>query len=160
MPDGSVALHPQIQYLVAMVQEDFGDWGNKRVVARQRRINRFAKATGDDQWLHTDRKKAKKRGPFETTVAQGMLVESLVATLLKKELTKFQQAGLGTVMYAGRESEVVYRVLRGDGLRARCRVSEVKPKPRTARVSVAYEIQNEENKIVARGTLKFNCIAR
>jgi len=42
----------------------------------QDRINRFADATGDHQWIHVDAEKA-KAGPFGTTIAHGYLTLSL-----------------------------------------------------------------------------------
>jgi acyl dehydratase len=43
----------------------------------QDRIDRFAAATGDDQWIHTDPVRAAE-GPFGTTIAHGFLTLSLV----------------------------------------------------------------------------------
>lgn len=45
----------------------------------QDRINLFADATGDHQWIHVDPEAAAK-GPFGTTVAHGYLTLSLLAT--------------------------------------------------------------------------------
>jgi acyl dehydratase len=44
----------------------------------QERINRFADATGDHQWIHVDPERA-KAGPFGTTIAHGYLTLSLVS---------------------------------------------------------------------------------
>jgi len=43
----------------------------------QDRIDRFAAATGDDQWIHTNPARAAE-GPFGTTIAHGFLTLSLV----------------------------------------------------------------------------------
>ena len=43
----------------------------------QERIDRFAEATGDDQWIHVDPEKA-AQGPFGTTIAHGFLTLSLL----------------------------------------------------------------------------------
>ncbi|MCP5043557.1 MAG: MaoC family dehydratase [bacterium] len=43
----------------------------------QERINKFAEATGDDQWIHVDTERAKD-GPFGSTIAHGYLTQSLV----------------------------------------------------------------------------------
>ena len=43
----------------------------------QDRIDRFAEATGDDQWIHVDPEKA-AQGPFGTTIAHGFLTLSLL----------------------------------------------------------------------------------
>lgn len=44
----------------------------------QERINKFAECTGDWQWIHTDKEKA-KNGPFGGTVAHGYLILSLLS---------------------------------------------------------------------------------
>ncbi len=46
----------------------------------QDRINQFADATGDHQWIHVDVEKA-KAGPFGTTIAHGFLTLSLLPML-------------------------------------------------------------------------------
>ncbi len=43
----------------------------------QQRIDRFAEATGDHQWIHVDPERA-KQGPFGATIAHGYLTQSLV----------------------------------------------------------------------------------
>jgi acyl dehydratase len=43
----------------------------------QRRIDQFADATGDHQWIHVDPERA-ARGPFGRTIAHGYLTQSLV----------------------------------------------------------------------------------
>ncbi|MDQ2928325.1 MAG: MaoC family dehydratase [Pseudomonadota bacterium] len=43
----------------------------------QERIQRFADATGDHQWIHLDQERA-KAGPFGTTIAHGFLTLSLL----------------------------------------------------------------------------------
>ncbi|HEY2558285.1 MAG TPA: MaoC family dehydratase [Caldimonas sp.] len=49
------------------------DW----ITVTQERIDRFADATGDHQWIHVDLERA-KAGPFGTTVAHGFLTLSLL----------------------------------------------------------------------------------
>jgi len=64
-----------IAELQALVGQDLGesDW----ITVDQRRIDLFADATGDHQWIHVDPVKAAK-GPFGTTVAHGFLTLSLL----------------------------------------------------------------------------------
>ncbi|TXI98768.1 MAG: MaoC family dehydratase [Chryseobacterium cucumeris] len=50
----------------------------------QDQINRFADATLDQQWIHTDQKKAEKEGPFKSTIAHGYLTLSLIPYLWKQ----------------------------------------------------------------------------
>ncbi len=65
--------------LKAAVGEDFGptDW----LVVDQARINMFADATGDHQWIHVDTERAKS-GPYGATIAHGYLTLSLVNIFL------------------------------------------------------------------------------
>ena len=47
----------------------------------QARINQFAEATLDHQWIHTDQKRALEESPFKKTIAHGYLAISLVPYL-------------------------------------------------------------------------------
>jgi acyl dehydratase len=47
----------------------------------QQRIDQFAEATGDHQWIHCDPARAAK-GPFKKTIAHGYLTQSLVSYFL------------------------------------------------------------------------------
>ncbi len=61
--------------LKSHVGEEIGvsDW----IAIDQQRIDRFAEATGDHQWIHVDPERA-AAGPFGATVAHGYLTLSLV----------------------------------------------------------------------------------
>jgi len=50
----------------------------------QEQINKFADATLDHQWIHTDPEKAKTDSPFKTTIAHGFLTLSLIPYLWKE----------------------------------------------------------------------------
>jgi acyl dehydratase len=65
--------------LEAALGQTFGptEW----LLIDQDRINKFADATGDHQWIHVDVEKA-KTGPFGATVAHGYLTLSLTNLLL------------------------------------------------------------------------------
>ena len=49
-------------------------------------IVRFADATGDHQWIHVDRERAKKESPFGAPIAHGYFTLSLVAGLFMELL--------------------------------------------------------------------------
>ena len=49
----------------------------------QKRINDFADATGDHQWIHVDVDKAKAESPYGTPIAHGFLTLSLIPALSK-----------------------------------------------------------------------------
>ncbi|HEY9264919.1 MAG TPA: MaoC family dehydratase [Mycobacterium sp.] len=57
------------------------DW----VVVDQHRIDTFATATGDHQWIHVDAERA-KTGPYGRTVAHGYLTMSMVGPLIASVL--------------------------------------------------------------------------
>ena len=59
----------------------------------QDRINQFAEATGDHQWIHVDPVKAAE-GPFGATIAHGYLTLSLANCFLP-ELIEVQQVSMG-----------------------------------------------------------------
>ena len=44
----------------------------------QDRINQFAEATGDHQWIHVDPEQSKKKSPYGSTIAHGFLTLSLI----------------------------------------------------------------------------------
>src|SRR5262249_41495023 len=56
-----------------------GEW----LEITQERINRFADATNDHQWIHVDVERCKRESPFETTIAHGFLTLSLIPGLTR-----------------------------------------------------------------------------
>ena len=59
------------------------DW----LVVSQERIQAFADATGDHQWIHVDPDRARRETPFGSTIAHGFLTLSLVSALLRSALS-------------------------------------------------------------------------
>lgn len=63
--------------------DEVAEWANSEIgttewlLVDQERINLFADATGDHQWIHVDEERA-KAGPFGTTIAHGFLTLSLL----------------------------------------------------------------------------------
>jgi uncharacterized OB-fold protein/acyl dehydratase len=64
----------------ALVSDTFSGWSNTFQVT-QTLIDQFAELSGDDYWLHTDPERARKEGPFGTTIAHGALVQVLMSRL-------------------------------------------------------------------------------
>ena len=58
------------------------DW----LVVTQERIQQFADATGDHQWIHLDAARATAESPFGSTIAHGFLTLSLLSTLIRDVL--------------------------------------------------------------------------
>ena len=58
------------------------DW----LVVTQERIQQFAEATEDRQWIHVDRERAQRESPYHTTIAHGFLTLSLLGFLMKQAI--------------------------------------------------------------------------
>lgn len=56
------------------------DW----LVLSQERVNLFAEATDDPQWIHVDVERAKRESPFGGTVAHGFLTLSLLPKFIEQ----------------------------------------------------------------------------
>ncbi len=52
----------------------------------QTRIDQFAEATGDHQWIHVDPVRAAAETPFKSTIAHGFLTLSLLSTLIRESI--------------------------------------------------------------------------
>jgi acyl dehydratase len=52
----------------------------------QERINLFAEATEDRQWIHLEPERAQRESPFKTTIAHGFLTLSLLSELMKRAI--------------------------------------------------------------------------
>jgi acyl dehydratase len=68
------------QSLKELVGKELGvtDWFR----VTQERIEQFAEATEDRQWIHLDRARAGKESPYGSTIAHGFLTLSLVSHLM------------------------------------------------------------------------------
>jgi acyl dehydratase len=60
-----------------------GEW----LEVSQERINQFAEATEDRQWIHTDPERAARESPFRGTIAHGFLTLSLLSELMKRAMS-------------------------------------------------------------------------
>jgi acyl dehydratase len=58
------------------------DW----VEITQERVNQFAEATGDHQWIHLDVERCKRESPFGGPIAHGFLTLSLLPMLMQNSL--------------------------------------------------------------------------
>lgn len=104
-----------------------GDW----LQIDQQRINAFAEATGDLQWIHVDPQRAAVESPYASTIAHGFLTLSLLPLL-----TQANAPGQFEKNYPGMRLRVNYGLNKvrfpapvrpGDRLRARTTVLEAAP---------------------------------
>ena len=74
----------QLLSLRDRIGQDIGvsDW----VHVTQDRIDRFADATGDHQWIHVDAERAAVESPLHATIAHGFLTLSLVSVLARSAI--------------------------------------------------------------------------
>ncbi|ATL66898.1 MaoC family dehydratase [Nocardia terpenica] len=88
----------------------------------QERIDRFAEATGDHQWIHVDRERA-AQGPFGGTIAHGFLTLSLLVPLAD-EATSVGGIRMG-INYGLNRVRFITPVPAGGRIRARVRLDSV-----------------------------------
>lgn len=71
--------------LASRIGEEIGvsEW----LEVTQERIDQFADATGDRQWIHVDLARAAAESPLKSTIAHGFLTLSLVSALLRSAIT-------------------------------------------------------------------------
>ena len=94
------------------------DW----VEIAQDRVDRFADATDDHQWIHVDAARAKS-GPFGGTIAHGFLTMSLCASFLA-QLVHVSNISMG-INYGVNKARFITPVKVGARIRARGEVVEV-----------------------------------
>jgi acyl dehydratase len=56
------------------------------LLVAQPRIDQFAQATEDRQWIHTDAERAARESPFGAAVAHGFLTLSLLSALIERSI--------------------------------------------------------------------------
>ncbi|RFU43784.1 MaoC family dehydratase [Paraburkholderia sp. DHOC27] len=66
------------------------DW----LAISQSRVNDFAQATGDHQWIHVDPERARRESPFGGPIAHGFLTLSLIPSLLQETVRLQQRMGV------------------------------------------------------------------
>jgi acyl dehydratase len=99
------------------------DW----VEVTQDRINLFAEATGDFQWIHVDVERARHELPQGKTIAHGLLTLSLVPTFFKSVL---RLDGLrNSLNYGSNRVRYMVPVPAGSRLRGRIRIEETTDVP-------------------------------
>ena len=118
------------------------DW----VVINQERINKFAKLTEDEQFIHIDPERASKETPFGGTVAHGFLTLSMLVKLAESALPKIKDVKF-TINYGFDKIRFIYPVAANSNLRARFILKEVEERSLTqimTKWDVSVEIKNVE----------------
>jgi acyl dehydratase len=110
----------------------------------QARIDEFARATDDSQWIHTDPERA-AAGPFGTTIAHGFLTLSLVVPLFDQALPELEGYGM-TLNYGLNRVRFTSPVPVGGRIRGRFRIEDVEEvaSGKQARVAATIELEGQE----------------
>jgi acyl dehydratase len=119
----------------------------------QRRIDGFAEATGDHQWIHVDPERAKE-GPFGSTIAHGFLTLSLIPGLAWEVYT-IEGARL-SVNYGLNKLRFITPVKVGSRVRAHLTVASVEDVPGDAlqvAMNVTIELEGAEKPAAVAETL-------
>ena len=113
------------------------------VTIDQRRVNKFAEATGDHQWIHVDLERAKD-GPFGGTIAHGYLTLSLLPWLGSQVFT-LQTPG-AKLNYGVNKVRFPHPVKVGSKVRVRVSMGQVVDIPAGKQLTVNHviEIDGEE----------------
>ena len=112
------------------------DW----IEITQDRINRFAEATCDEQWIHVDQERAKMELPGGTTIAHGLLSLALTPMFVRSVMGL---KGLkNTLNYGADRIRYLAPVPAGSRLRGRVSIAEAEEAPANG-LRVNYRIAIE-----------------
>ena len=133
-----VAIFHSAEELRAAAGREAGptDW----ITVEQSRVDEFADATDDHQWIHVDPARAAS-GPFGTTIAHGYLTLSLVNFFLP-DLVRVEGAKMG-VNYGTNKVRFQAAVKVGARIRGRAQVLEATDVPGGVQIVVRVTIEIE-----------------
>jgi acyl dehydratase len=121
------------------------DW----ITVTQERIDEFARATGDHQWIHTDPVRA-AAGPFGTTIAHGFLTLSLLPVMAESAI-EFADVRMG-VNYGLNKVRFPAPVPVGSRLRGHFKLIAFEPIEGGAQITMEVTMERE-------GSAKPVCVA-
>ena len=134
--------------LIINSYEDFEQYVGKELGASgyvqltQERINLFADATLDHQWIHVDTEKAKAASPFGTTIAHGYLTMSMLPYLWDQivevnNLERMMNYGMDKMKFA-------QPVLSGQHVRMVTRLQELANLRGAVKTTIKFTIEVQE----------------
>jgi acyl dehydratase len=132
-----------LQDLAGKVGEEIhvSDW----IEVTQERINAFADATGDHQWIHVDVERARRESPWKGTIAHGYLTLSLYPMLRGLVASRGPVfPGVKQVINYGLDKLRFPSAVRaGSRVRARCRLLKVEEVPGGLQIAEQYTVEIE-----------------
>lgn len=137
---GALGVEPiNLDTLVASVGKEVGVSPWREVT--QQRIDRFADATDDHQFIHCDPERAARETPFGGTIAHGFLLLSLLSAMTFETLPPLAGVKMG-VNHGFDQIRFQAPVKTGARIRTRFFLADVKVRP-SGWVQVAYDLTME-----------------
>ena len=121
------------------------------ITITQEQINKFAEATLDFQWIHTDPERAATESPFKTTIAHGYLTLSML-TYLWYNVVDIRNVKM-VVNYGIESLKFQQPVLVNDRIRATVSLNDIKNLRGVTKVQVKIIVDIEGQKKPAYETL-------
>jgi acyl dehydratase len=110
----------------------------------QDQIRQFAEVTGDRQWIHLDRERAKGESPYGTTVAHGFLTLSLLSHFMK-EAMQIRSGVRMSVNYGLNRVRFPSPVRADSQIRARVSLQSVKELPDSIEAIFAISVEGKDS---------------
>jgi acyl dehydratase len=117
----------------------------------QDRIQQFAEATGDRQWIHVDPERARRESPYGATIAHGFLTLSLMSQFMR-EAIQLPGNVRQTINYGLNRVRFPAPVRAGEKIRARVRLQSCRELPDSVVAIFDITIETE-------GAEKPSCVA-
>lgn len=127
--------------LLALAGRELGP--SRWVTIDQERIDTFARAVDDQEWIHVDVERAKAEGPFGNTIAHGLLLLALAPPLLHEhlEITGFRLS----VNYGINKVRFPATVVEGSRVRVHFTIPEVTEVKGGYDVPIDFKVEIEGN---------------
>ena len=112
------------------------------VLVSQERINRFADATDDHQWIHVDVEKCKAESPFGQTIAHGYLTLGMIPLMWSQiiEVNNLERM----MNYGIKDMRFGQPVLSGQSIRMRVSLNDIQNLRGAVRTNVNFIIEIQE----------------
>jgi len=119
------------------------DW----IEVTQERIDQFARATGDDQWIHVDVARAERESPTGTTIAHGLLTLGFAPIFVRSVMGL--EGVINTLNYGANRIRFLAPVPAGSRLRGRITIAAEDVPRNGLRVTngITTEIENRERPV-------------
>jgi acyl dehydratase len=112
------------------------------VLISQERINQFADATDDHQWIHVDVEKCKAESPFGQTIAHGYLTLSMIPLMWNQiiEVNNLERM----MNYGIKDMRFGQPVLSGQSVRMKVSLDEIQNLRGAIKTNVKFVIEIQE----------------